>query len=166
MPELPEILNLSEQMNVEFSNKTVTNTQIIQEKCINMTADSFSELISGKRVESVTSEGKWIYIKLEQDIWLLVNLGMGGDVIVHENERDLPEKYQIRMDFDDTRVLTFRFWWFGYVHAVNDRDMASHKMTARIGVTPLRDLDFCEFPRNVEHFELEPVIGDLYYLQD
>ena len=31
---------------------------------------------------------------------------------------------------------------------------------------PLRDLDFCEFPYNVEHIELEPVMGDLYYIQD
>lgn len=144
MPELPEIINLSQQMNVEFRDKTVSNVQVIQEKCINMAADSFVGLVSGKRVESVTSKGKWVFMKLEQDVWLLINLGMGGDVILHENDRTLPEKYQLRMDFGDGRVLTFRFSWFGYVHVVNDRDMTSHKMTARLGITPLRDTEFTQ----------------------
>lgn len=147
MPEMPEILHLAGQMNREFRDKTIKDVYVIQEKCINMPADNFIGILSGKRVDQITSRGKWVFMKLEQGIWLFLNLGMGGNVILHENDSALPDKYQLRMDFTDGRVLTIGFWWFGYVHAVNDRELGDHKMTAKLGLTPISDTDFTP-----EHF--------------
>jgi formamidopyrimidine-DNA glycosylase len=48
----------------------------------------------------------------------------------------------LRLDFTDGRVLTIGFWWFGHAHAVINSDLGSHKMTAKLGPTPIRDPDF------------------------
>jgi formamidopyrimidine-DNA glycosylase len=142
MPELPEIYNLSLQMHSEFKEKTITGVQVVQEKCLNMPAADFINMLTGRRVEQVTSRGKWIFAGLDREVWLLISLGMGGDAFLHEKDSPLPEKYQVRLDFHDGRVLTIRFWWFGYVHAVPGRALAGHKMTAGLGPTPLRDDNF------------------------
>ena len=105
MPELPEILILSQQMDREFKGQTIKDIQVIQEKCINLPVGDFSELFLGKRIEHVTFKGKWIFIEIEQDIWLLLNLGMGGNVLLHGKDKTLPDKYQLKMDFHDERVL-------------------------------------------------------------
>jgi formamidopyrimidine-DNA glycosylase len=148
VPELPEILHLAGQMDREFRGKTIAAVQVVQERCINMPADDFTAMLAGRRIEQVTSRGKWVFVKLEQDSWLLLNLGMGGNVILHENGDVLPDKYRLGFDFTDGRVLTIGFWWFGYAHAVSGGDLSSHKMTARLGPTPIGDADFTR-----EHFQ-------------
>jgi len=150
VPELPEIYNLADQMNYELAGKTISGVQVVQEKCLNVAACDFAEILVGGRVESATSKGKWVVTRLsrgDQGSWLLFNLGMGGNVVLHEDDEALPEKYQARIDFSDGRVLTISFWWFGYIHAVRDGELVSHKMTADLGLTPLRDPGFTE-----EHF--------------
>ncbi|GBF33133.1 formamidopyrimidine-DNA glycosylase [Desulfocucumis palustris] len=147
MPELPEIYRLSEQMNNELAGKTIKGVQVLQEKCLNMPAESFIKILSNKRIENATSRGKWIVIKLEPDYRLFLSLGMGGNVILHENGQALPDKYQLRIDFHDGRILTVGFWWFGYAHAVSEKDLGSHKMTAKLGLTPIREAGF-----SLEHF--------------
>jgi len=148
MPELPEILHLAGQMDREFGGKTIAAVQVVQEKCINMPVEDFSAMLSGRRIEQVTFRGKWLFVKLEQDSWLLLNLGMGGNVILHEHRAALPDKYQLSFDFTDGRALTIGFWWFGYAHAVSGGDLGSHKMTARLGPTPVGKADFTR-----EHFQ-------------
>lgn len=147
MPEMPEIFHLSKQMNRELRDKRIASVLVRQEKCLNLPAADFISLVSGKGIEHVTSRGKWVFIKLEADTWLLLSLGMGGDVVLHETDQTLPDKYQLRLDFDDGHILSIGFWWFGYVHTVNSCDLNSHKMTAKLGLTPIRDSDFTQ-----EHF--------------
>ena len=144
MPEMPEIYRLSEQMNRELKDRTIKGVRVIQEKCLNMPAADFRSLLAGKRISQVTSRGKWICLELEPDCLLLLNLGMGGNVVLHEDEQSLPDKYQLRIDFRDERVLTIGFWWFGYAHAVSSGDPGDHRMTARLGPTPIRDSAFTE----------------------
>jgi formamidopyrimidine-DNA glycosylase len=104
-------------------------------------------MLVDRRIEQVSFRGKWVFLKLEHDSWLLLNLGMGGNVILHANAEALPDKYQLRIDFTDGRVLTVGFWWFGFAHAVYESDLANHKMTAKLGITPIRDANFTQ-----EHF--------------
>ncbi|MCC5466514.1 Fpg/Nei family DNA glycosylase [Pelosinus baikalensis] len=144
MPELPEIINLSEQMNQELQHTIIKDIYVMQEKCINMPAADFIKLLSNKRVEQVSSRGKWIITRLDHGVGLFLNLGMGGNVILHENDHDLPSKYQLRIDMHDKRVLTISFWWFGYIHCVDKGDWGSHKGIAKLGPTPIRDPEFTQ----------------------
>ena len=75
------------------------------------------------------------------DGWLLLCLGMGGEILLTDRDR-LPEKYRLIFDFRDGASLAVNFWWFGYAHYA--ADLADHKMTASLGPDAL-DLSLDQF---------------------
>ena len=78
MPELPEIAVLSAQMHGEVVGKTVMEVEVLQPKNLNLLVDEFVEKVIGHRIVSVKARGKWLFVELSDDLFLLINLGMGG----------------------------------------------------------------------------------------
>ena len=111
--------------------KTITGIELLQPKCLNVTPRKLKGALTGARFEDVTYHGKWIFARTTRG-YLLLNLGMGGDMLLCDRQ-SLPEKYQAVFDFDDGRSLSFRFWWFGYIHYAADDKLDRHKMTAKLG---------------------------------
>jgi formamidopyrimidine-DNA glycosylase len=142
MPELPEIFNLSQQFNAELPGKKITGVEVRQEKCLNVPVDDFKGLVLNRVIGASTPKGKWIFTKLEPDAYFLLSLGMGGDALYHTGEEQLPDKYQLRLDFDDGSRLTIGFWWFGYAHVVKAGELRTHKMTCLLGLYPLDETEF------------------------
>ena len=137
MPELPEIYHLAAQMNEELPGKTIGDVVVRQEKCLNTTAVDFKAIVKGNKIGMITAKGKWIFVKLEPDAYFLLSLGMGGNVLYHKKGESLPEKYQLAFTFDDGSRLSISFWWFGYAHAVKSDALAAHKMTSKLGISPV-----------------------------
>jgi formamidopyrimidine-DNA glycosylase len=73
--------------------------------------------------------------------WLLLNLGMGGEILLTDRAH-LPEKYRLIFDLDDGAALAVNFWWFGFSHFV--ADPADHPMVGKLGIHAL-DLSLDEF---------------------
>jgi formamidopyrimidine-DNA glycosylase len=136
MPELPEIANLARQMTKELHGKRIGKIELAQPKCLNISAKRFRRII-GKTVKETKAHGKWLFTRLEPKDNLLLNLGMGGDLRYHKNRNTLPEKYQLRLTFRDTTELTVSFSWFGYIHLASDEELPKHKMTSKLGISPL-----------------------------
>jgi formamidopyrimidine-DNA glycosylase len=137
MPELPEIYILANQMNAELKGKKIVETEVRQEKCLNMPAKDFSALLKGKTIGCITPRGKWVITALEPEACFLLSLGMGGDVRYHKPGEAAQDKYQLKLDFDDRSSLSVSFWWFGYAHGATAAGLADHKMTASLGPSPL-----------------------------
>jgi formamidopyrimidine-DNA glycosylase len=142
MPELPEVTNLARQMDKELKGRRIATMDVAQPKCLNMPADDFRRLVEGTHVGSVTARGKWAFLHLDPGATLLLNLGMGGDALFHAAGAPLPENRQVAMLFEDGASLSLHFWWFGYVHAVRTANLASHAMTATLGMDPLSEQEF------------------------
>jgi formamidopyrimidine-DNA glycosylase len=62
---------------------------------------------------------------------------MGADVIYFKSGDKLPEKYQIKLTLDDKSGFTIRVWWFCYLHLMPANKLDEHKLTAKLGITPL-----------------------------
>jgi len=135
MPELPEIKNLSKQMTRQLRGKRIADVRVTQPKCLNLPVKRFRRVI-GKRVNETSARGKWLFTNLHPDT-LLLNLGMGGDLIYHKNEASIPQKYQLRISFKDESALTASFFWFGYIHLVFEKELPKHKMTSNLGISAL-----------------------------
>ena len=101
MPELPEIFNLSQQFNTCLQGKKIIEVEVRQEKCLNLPPADFKVLVLNRVIGASTAKGKWIFTKLEPDAYLLLSLGMGGEVRLHADQEQLPDKYQLKLDFDD-----------------------------------------------------------------
>jgi formamidopyrimidine-DNA glycosylase len=136
MPELPEIANLARQMDKEIKGKHVVNIESKQPKNLNMPVAEFAKKIKGKTVTNVSSRGKWIFAKLDPDYYLLINLGMNGDLLYFTPTKKPPEKYHVQLDFTDKTGFILAFQWFGYIHLVAEKDLSKHKLTARLGINP------------------------------
>ena len=147
MPELPEIYNLAAQMDKELRGHKIAAVEVRQEKCLNIPEAEFRQLVEGKTVGSVTWRGKWLFTALDPQTMLLISLGMGGELLLHQPGEPLPDKYQLRFDFADDARVSVHFWWFGYAHAVKADDLKSHGMTMDLGLCPLRGEEF-----TYEHF--------------
>ena len=134
MPELPEIHNIAKQLNKELRGKSVTKVDVRQEKCLNKPYKDFCQQIKRKKIRLVSSKGKWIKIRFEKDIYALMNLGMGADVLYHKHQKEIPEKYVIKLKFNDNSLLTIRFWWFGHFHAVDKNELHTHQAFSSLGI--------------------------------
>jgi formamidopyrimidine-DNA glycosylase len=135
--ELPELTILSRQMKREIVDRQISDIEVANPKCLNMPLQEFRSNLIGKTIKSVENRGKWLFIKLEKDLVLLLNTGMGADVI-HFNPNDaLPEKYHIKLTLTDNSGFTMRVWWFCYLHLVPETNLNEHKLTAKLGITPI-----------------------------
>jgi len=135
MPELPEIAIFARDMQRELAGRTLAGIEVLQAKCLNLPVERFADALQGARIAHVTSRGKWILVETDRG-WLLLNLGMGGEILLTDRER-LPEKRRALFDLapDDGgrpgSALAVNHWWFGYCHYA--ADPAEHPMIARLG---------------------------------
>ena len=137
MAELPELTILERQMNESLSGRTIKLVEALQEKCLNVPVDVFIQSVTGRHIEKVTRQGKWLFMHLDKDKFILLNLGMGADLFHYSPGAELPSKYQLRMEFDDGSGFTCRFWWFGHIRLLTADELSEHKDTAKFGPSPM-----------------------------
>lgn len=118
MPELPEIRNLAVQIDGALCGAMIVAAETLQPKCLNRPPEEWKDLICGRRILSTRSKGKWCDIVLDGGVSMRLNLGMGGEFLLHEADETLPEKRRIALRMDDGRKVSVNFWWFGSLHAV------------------------------------------------
>ncbi len=107
MPELPEITVKARQMKAELVGKAFTGAGVLQPKCLKVEPEAFVAALTGARSLNVFHRGKWLFLETTQG-WLLLNLGMGGDVLLVTRDT-LPEKHLLIFDFDDGSCLAGHF---------------------------------------------------------
>jgi formamidopyrimidine-DNA glycosylase len=142
MPEIPEIASRAKEIKQYLTGKSIVNVEILQPKCLNISPEAFQSGLIGATILDSSHRGKWIQVKLTSG-WLLLNLGMGGDLLLTDRDH-LPDKYVMVIDFNDATCLTIRFWWFGYIHFALPEELAMHTMTAKLGpdILDLSELEF------------------------
>ncbi len=136
MPELPEIASRAREMHAALPGKTIHSIEVLQPKCLNIPVEGFIGGLTGATIEEVTYRGKWILTRTNQG-WLLLNLGMGGEILL-TTRATLPAKYRLIFDFTDGSCLTINFWWFGYAHYASLDGIGSHEPTAKLGIDALQ----------------------------
>lgn len=138
MPELPEITVRAREMNEKLVGKKIAEIEIAQPKSLNIPETNFISALQGAQIHEVSARGKWIFNRTSQG-WLLINLGMGGEILLR-TQGDLPEKWRLIFNFADGTCLAINFWWFGYAHYVPIGELGDHTMTSSLGPNAL-DLD-------------------------
>jgi len=139
MAELPELLVLAEQMGTELAGKTLADVEVVQEKCLNLPPAAFRQNLVGCRIDRVYNRGKWIFLDLSQEGHLLLNLGMGADLLYYGPGQSWDDGHRVRFHFDDGSGFTCRFWWFGHAHYCSTPELAGHEPTASLGPLALSD---------------------------
>lgn len=131
MPEAPEIASRSTEMNTALKDKVIRSVEVVQPKCLNVSIEEFSAALVTAVIQEVTYHGKWIMVSTTRG-WLLLNLGMGGEILL-VTRNTMPEKYRLVFDFTDGTCLAVNFWWFGYAFHVKHDELNTIPMFARLG---------------------------------
>jgi formamidopyrimidine-DNA glycosylase len=126
-------------MNQELIGNVVEGVEIFQPKNLNIPIEEFMEKVVGHRILSVKGRGKWLFVELSGAGFLLINLGMGGDLLHFSPGDALSEKYKFKLQFVDGSGFTINFWWFGYIHFIDKMGLKDHKMTGALGLSPLTE---------------------------
>lgn len=131
MPEIPEIASRAHEMNHALPGKRIAHIEVVHPKCLNLSPQDFCSALTDAVIEEVTHHGKWIKVRSSAG-WLLLNMGMGGEILLTTRD-NMPQKYRLILDFTDDTCLTVNFWWFGYAFYCALEDLQSIPMIAKLG---------------------------------
>jgi len=126
--ELPEAKILAEQMNKELRGKRVKFCRLQDYErlqrigMLDKDTKSFDELVNGE-IESVTSRGNVIRVKLNNGMNLILAPEYGGKVFYHTSEKAVPNKFHLKVKFSDDTVLTVRLTSMGLIQAMKDDEL-------------------------------------------
>jgi formamidopyrimidine-DNA glycosylase len=128
--ELPEAKILADQMNKELKGKCVKSCllqgyeRLQKIGMLNKDLTSFDKLVNGK-VESAISRGNVIRIKFDNGMNLIIGPEYGGTIFYHTDEKAVPEKFHLKVNFSDGTLLTVRLTSMGIIKALKDNELES-----------------------------------------
>lgn len=131
MPEFPEIAARAAEMNELLTGRTISNIEVLQPKSLNVEEARFVESLTGATLRQTVQRGKWLCTETSQG-WLLLNMGMGGEILLVDREH-LPEKRRLIFDFTDGACLSVNFWWFGSAHYLPPGPLEAHEQIGKLG---------------------------------
>src|SRR3972149_4413291 len=110
MPELPEVETLARDLRKAVVSRTITEawvapdaTRLVQ----GMPVEAFTTGLRARRIEEVGRRGKFLLVRLDNDLWWLVHRRMSGNVI-HRPAGAPDEPYlRARFRLDDGTELRY-----------------------------------------------------------
>ncbi len=116
MFELPELVTLARQINETLAGKRILRGRLGNSPhkflWYNRTHEEFEELTNGKAVGVSWAKGKWLFIPLDPGYLLLLG-EFGGRALYHPPGAVLPEKYHLRLAFEDQSHFTAKTAMWG-----------------------------------------------------
>lgn len=138
--EFPEALVLARQMNETLPGLLVENVRL-SANAESLTRQGFMRLrpadLTRRRVTGATSRGKWVFVELEDDRFLMVALESGGSVVHEPEGGPLPPKFALRLEFAGGSTLTVRMSGWGFLMAGTAEERRAHPYAGRQGGSPL-----------------------------
>jgi len=116
MIELPEAMNIAEQVNEFLSKKRISSvrSQHTPHKFAWYYGEpaKYSSLIVGKTIEKANAFGSMVEIKVQNAIILF---GEGAAIRFHNNREPRPNKHQLLIEFYDKSAISFSIQMYGGV---------------------------------------------------
>ncbi|AHX04657.1 DNA-formamidopyrimidine glycosylase family protein [Ehrlichia japonica] len=107
MPELPEVEIICRTLSTEILNKTILNIEINRyDLRIPVTRD-LCDIAIDNSISQITRKGKYIILMLSNQYYIIIHLGMSGNLICNENYIKQKEHNQIIFYLSDNKLLTF-----------------------------------------------------------
>lgn len=148
MPELPEVEVVRRGLESHVVGRTLTDVEVLHPRPVRRHpggADSFADLLRGRRVEAARRRGKFLWLPLDSGDALMAHLGMSGQLLVQPatapDERHLRVRFTLDGGGSDTEAAQLRFVdqrMFGGVHvSLGGADVPAE--IAHIALDPLDD---------------------------
>ena len=117
MLELPEVLNLSRQLDQELKGRTIASAgrgnSPHKFAFFKPSEEEIARTLAGRKVDAVWGDGKYVYFDLKPTALFSI-AEMDGRILLHEKAAALPAKYQLLVRFKDGAALTATVGLWGF----------------------------------------------------
>src|SRR5438034_6007617 len=109
MPELPEVETIVADLRPHLVGRTVVRCELLFPTIVrHPEPEVFIDSVVGMRITSVGRRGKYILIRLVDDLMLVVHLGMSGQLRLVEPSTPLATHTHAVFDLEDGMQLRYR----------------------------------------------------------
>lgn len=140
MPELPEVETVRRGLESQIVGEYIASAEVRCREFRLPVTEGLEREVGGKRVFSVTRRAKYLLLRLEGDLMIILHLGMSGRLIVRRQRSVAPHKHDhLVLYFGDGRELVLNDpRRFGLVLLTRwEEELAAHPFFAGLGVEPL-----------------------------
>jgi formamidopyrimidine-DNA glycosylase len=138
--ERPEAVTVARQMDRVLPGKIIQHVALSQD-CTSLIRQGFVNLdtvdLTGKTVGTVTSQGKWIFVRLEPDWYLTLALESSGKLLFQPVGSTPPEKFRLRFAFGSGEGLTLHLQGWGFARAARQDELKTWAYPGHLGLDPL-----------------------------
>lgn len=144
MPELPDVEVYRRYINSNCLNKKIKNVKVKNTKVLeNISKKKLEEKLKDNKFIDTYRKGKYLFIKTDNDFWLVLHFGMTGDVKYFKNIDDEPSHSRLLLYFYNDYYLSFdNQRMLGKINLIYDKD--KYIGDKNLGIDAL-ELDFKGF---------------------
>ncbi|HEY3086242.1 MAG TPA: bifunctional DNA-formamidopyrimidine glycosylase/DNA-(apurinic or apyrimidinic site) lyase, partial [Candidatus Dormibacteraeota bacterium] len=143
VPELPEVETIVADLRPHLAGRTIVRCELAFPTIVrHPEPEVFIDSVAGMRIESVERRGKYIFLRLQQDVVLVVHLGMTGQLRLVDPVAPLEKHTHAVFALDDGHHLRYRDpRRFGRLLLGTAEALLAAKKMPRLGPEPI-DPDF------------------------
>jgi formamidopyrimidine-DNA glycosylase len=148
MPELPEVETVKRGLEILVGKKI---TKIFRsDKKLRINSHLDLQQLSGFVIKEFSRRARYLIIHFNCDLSLIVHLGMSGRITIKSNFEKLKHDH-FACELNGNQWLIFNDpRRFGFIDLVKTKDLAKHKMLAKLGPEPLTDdFNFDDFSSKI-----------------
>lgn len=138
MPELPEVETIRRTLVQHVADLKIEEIKLIWSSAVCGWADqSFEALVTGRRIQTIDRRGKYLLIRLDEDLTLIAHMRMTGRLNYYTDNKE-PEKHThvvFRLDRGEVHFSDVRK--FGRIQAIPTPLCFSGSSLCKLGPEPL-----------------------------
>ncbi len=137
MPELPEVETIKRDLQILERQKIIAIFRSNKKFRIDSSLDL--QALVGSQINEINRQARYLLIKNNNQQTLIIHLGMSGRLMIANNFNSLKHDH-FACQFNDGKWLIFNDpRRFGFVDLVDNKDLANHKMLAKLALEPLAE---------------------------
>jgi len=108
MPELPEVESFGRYLEKTSLNKKIEEVEVKSPELLqNVDVNDLKDCLEDKKFKSTKRQGKYLFVLLNNNKWLILHFGMTGSFKCFKNPDDKPLYDRILFNFEDNSHLAF-----------------------------------------------------------
>ena len=106
MPELPEVETFKRYLDKTSLKQTIKEIQVMDKRILDTEEINLKKLVNGKRFESSTRHGKYLFVHLKPG-YIILHFGMSGDLDYYDAKKELPKFSKVIFHFNSGFNLSY-----------------------------------------------------------
>lgn len=108
MPELPDVEVYRQYLNAKALHQPVEKVHVESPSILKETSpQSLGHALKHKAFNSINRQGKYLFISISDEQWLVMHFGMTGDIKYFQKETETPDYSRLLIDFENGYHLAY-----------------------------------------------------------